>query len=284
MSDTSDNPTLEPQGEPVEESDVELVDLLEVEPDDEAAVDEEEYFDIDGEQLSKKEIKELKAREASMQSDYTKKTMALAEERKRFESEREYNKRLAQYREQALGQIDAGLLQINDEMKQLRDIDWSVVEQQYPDQYAELYAKASVKFNKLAEEADRREGVKQQQIQLRDSEEIQQLVRDVPELADPVKGFELAKKMQAYCDTYGIAVTDSKIGKLVATALNDADDAKKYRELVARSKSKSKPNASSEAPEPPKTVKSAASSSNALRDDLPVDEWLKRRNAQLKRR
>ena len=284
MSDTSDNPIDEPQGVQESESDVELVDLLaeSVEPDEDTA--EDEYFDIDGEQLSKKEIKELKAKEASMQSDYTKKTMALAEDKKQFEQLKQRNEQLAQNREQALSQIGEGVQSVNQEIEQLNAIDWDVVREQYPEQFADLYAAASVKYSNLQREIGQRQHSRDMLLQQRDNEEIQQLVTDIPDLADPVKGPELARQMQAYCDEFGLAINNSRIGKLVSKAMSDADDAKKYRELVSRAKSKSRPNASNDAPAPPAPTKATTSSSAGLNDNLPMDEWLKRRNAQLQRR
>ena len=284
MSDTSDNPIDEPQGVQESESDVELVDLLaeSVEPDEDAA--EDEYFDIDGEQLSKKEIKELKAKEASMQSDYTKKTMALAEDKKQFEQLKQRNEQLAQNREQALSEIGESAQSVNQEIEQLNAIDWDVVREQYPEQFADLYAAASVKYSNLQREIGQRQQSRDMLLQQRDNEEIQQLVTDIPDLADPVKGPELARKMQAYCDEFGLAINNSRIGKLVSKAMSDAGDAKKYRELVSRAKSKSRPNASSDAPAPPAPTKANTSSSAGLNDNLPMDEWLKRRNAQVQRR
>ena len=284
MSDTSDNPIDEPQGVQESESDVELVDLLaeSVEPDEDTA--EDEYFDIDGEQLSKKEIKELKAKEASMQSDYTKKTMALAEDKKQFEQLKQRNEQLAQNREQALSEIGEGVQSGNQEIEQLNAIDWDAVREQYPEQFADLYAAASVKYSNLQREIGQRQHSRDMLLQQRDNEEIQQLVTDIPDLADPVKGPELARQMQAYCDEFGLAINNSRIGKLVSKAMSDADDAKKYRELVSRAKSKSRPNASSDAPAPPAPTKATTSSSAGLNDNLPMDEWLKRRNAQLQRR
>ena len=284
MSDTSDNPIDEPQGVQESESDVELVDLLaeSVEPNEDTA--EDEYFDIDGEQLSKKEIKELKAKEASMQADYTKKTMALAEDKKQFEQLKQRNEQLAQNREQALSQIGESVQSGNQEIEQLNAIDWNAVREQYPEQFADLYAAASVKYSNLQREIGQRQHSRDMLLQQRDYEEIQQLVTDIPDLADPVKGPELARQMQAYCDEFGLAINNSRIGKLVSKAMSDADDAKKYRELVSRAKSKSRPNASSDAPAPPAPTKATTSSSAGLNDNLPMDEWLKRRNAQLQRR
>ena len=283
MSEDNETLAIDPtDGHQEQESEVELVDLLteSVEPEDTA---EDEFFDIDGEQLSKREIKELKEKKDSFQSDYTKKTMALAEERKAFESTKQETEQLAAYRREALSRIDQSVVALNDEIEQLEAINWDQVRAEMPDQFADLYAAASVKFAGLKQDIHKRETTSQQLQQQRDHEELMELAKAIPELKDPSKAREIAKAMSDYSRKYGFEITDSRSGKLVYEAMKDADDAKKYRDLVAKAKTKSRPNSESNAPEPVAQIKATAARSNGLSDDLPMDEWLKRREAELKR-
>lgn len=285
MSDNDENPVSDPQGNHDQESEVELVDLLNesVEPDEDAA-DDDEYFDIDGEQLSKREIKELREKRDSFQSDYTKKTMALAEERKAFESVQQETEQLANYRREALSRIDESVLAINDEIQELEAINWDQVRQEYPDQFADLWAAANVKFTNLNQDKQRREGTAAQLQQQRDHEELLHLTKAIPELKDPIKAREIAQAMTDFSRKHGVEITDSRTGKLVYEAMKDASDAQKYRDLVAKSKAKTRPNSESNAPEPAAQIKVRTAKSSGLADDLPMEEWVKRREAQLNRR
>jgi hypothetical protein len=287
MSDTEETLNLDPvdAGDQGEESEVELeVELLEGEETDVDGDDDEE-IDIRGQKRKLKEVAEILAKADNLQRDYTKDKMALADERREIERVKQEAESLAVQRREVLSKIGDSIGVLNDELSELEAINWDAVRAEYPEQYAQLYAKASVKYAALQRERQAREMQRRELVAQRDSEEINQLVKAIPELATAETRTEYARKMQSYADQFGVSVTNSAVGKMVAKAMKDAEDAEKYRAAVAKAKSKTRPNAVSNAPEPPAPVRSSSgTSSSKLSDDLPIDEWLKRRNAQLKRR
>jgi hypothetical protein len=94
---------------------------------------------------------------------------------------------------------------------------------------------------------------------------------------------------------FAAALVDSPIGAEVLyhlgknpteairiASLNPAACAREIGKLEAKLESQSKKTSS--APPPPKPVHGGAKATSGLRDDIPVDEWLKRRNAEIKNR
>lgn len=113
---------------------------------EEGETDNEEdalYVDLDGEEHSLDEVKKWKAGHL-MQSDYTKKTQALAEDRKALNEDREsFNGEKSK-----LADLSAQLevLVAEDE-----EIDWKELKEYEPDKYIELKEKADKRKAKLAE-------------------------------------------------------------------------------------------------------------------------------------
>jgi hypothetical protein len=287
MSDTEETLNLDPAdtGDQGEESEVELE--VELPEGEEAEVDggDDEEIDIRGQKRKLKEVAEILAKADNLQRDYTKDKMALADERREIERVKQEAESLAVQRREVLNKIGDSIGVLNDELSELEAINWDAVRAEYPEQFADLWAAANVKFASLNQEKQKREMQRRELVGQRDSEEINQLVKSIPELATAETRIEYAKKMQSYADQFGVSVTNSAIGKMVSKAMKDAEDAEKYRAAVAKAKAKARPNAVSNAPEPPAPVRSSSgTSSTKLSDDLSVDEWIKRRNAQLKRR
>ena len=150
----------EPQDPPQDEKVLEKPEEVEVnaetnteelEAEDES--EESQYIELDGKEIDLEDVR--KWRESTMmQSDYTKKTTALADERKTFEAERTTE------REQ--------LLKSQTEVSELRDqltaltvedeaIDWAELKEDDPDRYIELKEQADKRKELLAKIKTERE-------------------------------------------------------------------------------------------------------------------------------
>jgi hypothetical protein len=287
MSDTNETLDANPNdGDLQQESEVDLADLVDEEGDSaEPENDASDEFDLDGQKLSKKEVKELLAKksalaekEANMQKDYTQKTMALAEVRKNAEA-------LAMQREETLKNIGEFHAQAKQELEEFHRIDWEKVAQQDPENFPAMYALAQSRAQQRQYQVQQAEQAAMQLSDQRAQEEWAQLTQAIPELGDPVKGATISRDIETVLQHFGIThIPDHKVGVMVAKMLPLLEKAAKYDDLLKRKAEKTRSNASSNAPEPPVSTKAVSSSSNRLDDNLPIDEWVKRRNAQLKRR
>lgn len=141
---TDDAEPLKPTVDAVEEApeeaeEVEQVDSEELEAEEETEEAEEEetlYLELDGEEFSLDEVKQWKAG-YMMQSDYTKKTQAIADERKALEKEKE-----------ALTDLSSQLEVL---VAEDSEVDWAELKEYEPEKYIELKEKADKRKAKLDE-------------------------------------------------------------------------------------------------------------------------------------
>lgn len=114
----------------------------------EAEGEEEEalYVEIDGEEHNLDDVKKWRDGHM-MQSDYTKKTTALAEERKAFDAERESERG-------TLTKTKSEVSEMRDQLAVLvaedEEIDWAELKEDDPDKYIELKEKADKRIETLA--------------------------------------------------------------------------------------------------------------------------------------
>ena len=285
MSDTDETLIAEPyEGDQQTESEVEQVDeteLLadEIDLDDGDAETADDEIEIGGKKWKAKEAAEILAKADNLQRDYTKDKMALAEEKRRIGE-------IAAQRDDAIHKYGAHVAKLSQEIDEFNAIDWDAVEQQYPEQIDQIYSRAQRAYLKNLREAQELESAREGLIQQRTSEEVQEALRSIPEIRDPAKRAEFLQKTAAYVQQFGLDtsfVSNHKVVKMLAKSVSDAEKAAKYDAIVEKAKSKARPNASSNAPEPMAPIRSAAAPKSGLSDDLPMDEWLKRREAELKR-
>lgn len=283
MSDTEETLDANPDyGDSQQESDVDLADLVDDEEGDSAEPEDEasDEFELDGEKLSKKEVKELLAKksalaekEANMQKDYTQKTMALAEVRKNAEA-------LAMQREETLKNIGEFHAQARQELEEFQRIDWERVAQQDPDNFPAMFALAQSRAQQRQLQIQQAEQSAQQLIEQRAQEEWSELTRAIPELNDPIKGSKVSQDIETVLQHFGIShIPDHKIGVMVARMLPVLEKAAKYDDLLKRKAEKTRSNASSNAPEPPVNSKGASNAPRRADHTIKSDEewWAKRK-------
>lgn len=123
------------ESEQVEESETETE---EVEGDDESSSEEDDVFIVDGEEFTGEQLrnaKNTKELEKSLQADYTKKTMALADERKVVESQKDKLDEMARELEVLVGEDEA--------------VNWDELEADDPDEYIRLQKRAKLRKDAL---------------------------------------------------------------------------------------------------------------------------------------
>lgn len=118
------------------------------EGDDEGAEDKDTlYVELDGEEISLDDIRDMKKSHdagKSMQADYTKKTMLLADDRKVFEADRDAFKSVK-------AKVEGWSLELEAMVAEDEAVDWKELKEDDPEQYIELKEKADKRKAKVAE-------------------------------------------------------------------------------------------------------------------------------------
>lgn len=285
--DDTDNPVeeLEPEVTTEDEDDLTEIDTEaedspeEGEPeaaaDDDGADDDLMDVEIDGKTFR------VPKDAAFRQADYTQKTQALAEQRKEVEAAIERLNGASEAETKAL----ANVAYIEAQIAQYNDIDW----QQW-DQVDPVAAnKARWELTELNRVKDGAIGNYQQartQAQLLAQQETaKRLEQGQRVLAERIPGWG-QDKAAAILDfgqkTYGFSreQLQSIDDPLAILVLHDAMEFRKVANKAATAKKIEKQQAIKPAP----TVKGGAKVIRGLSDDLPTDEWIRRRNAQDQKR
>ena len=145
---------VEAEFEEAPEEDTAEAEEVEEDPTDEAEEEESEElrFEVDGESLSAEELKLGYLR----QSDYTKKTQAVAEQRKAFEAQSE----------QAEATMNALMSAAGADLSRFQNVDWEKAAIDSPEQYKQAkaaYEQAQSTYNLIKAQADQFQTQQQQQ-------------------------------------------------------------------------------------------------------------------------
>jgi hypothetical protein len=189
-------------------------------------------------------------------TDYTKKSQALAEQRKAIEAERshlEYVKQERQAYAQKLKALDSFLTQQN------QGVDLDVLKETDPIGYAVAVAEQSQREKQLAVVRNEQQRIAQQQqseqqasLQNHLRQESEKLVSLIPELATP-QGDAVRKQIRDYAKSVGW--TDQELGSVYdSRAVNTLYKAMKYEQLQ-----KSKPELNKKLLAAPKMMRSGTS-------------------------
>jgi hypothetical protein len=245
---------------------------------------EEEGEEVEYEGKNYKLPKELK--EALLrQSDYTRKTQEVAEQRKAIESQREN----AEIAIQAVTQFQkefSELTLVNNQLEHFKGFDWNEAINESPADAMRL----QMKYQQLVESRNELTGKInniQQEVEQRRNAELQQAIQQGEAiLAKELPGWGPEKKQavaRAAIEVYGFdpkelsTVTDPRMIKVLHDA---AEFAKLKKESLSKIKTPEKTPA-----KPTVVVKASGSSKAAINPDkLSADDWVKWREADLKKK
>jgi len=260
--DVSDDGTLSDE---VEEDEVEELEQEEDEQPEALSDDEESYFDIDGEEITLSQIREWKGGNLR-QSDYTRKTTDLAEQRKALDA-----KSLQQ---------DAAIQSLNDKVTALdsliaeeeASIAWDELADEDPAEYLKQERKLKAKKAKLKDAKVQQK----EQFNAKLAEESEILIGKMPAWSDPQVRDSEFKAALEYAANIGMdltGVSDHTVylslvhaSKLSAIDSNKAITAKKVRKApkaikAIKGKSRAKP---TEMQDAKNRLRSSGSESDAL--------------------
>lgn len=246
---------------------------------DEPEADDAEDVDFEGKKYRvPKDIKDALLRH----SDYTRKTQEVAEERRRIESERTQVQQLAKLESEHLDDI-ANLRMVEGALQRFQSLNWQQLIEQDPVEAL----KQQTQFNQAAsarQQLVERISQRQQQRGLQQQQEIAKRVQEAEAaLASDDKGWTASKssELSAYVQKeYGFSVDElaqamsPKFARLMRDAMTG-------RKAIQSAISKPKP---SEPVKPVTVLKSSKPAAQGLHDGLSAEEWMRRRNAQLRNR
>ena len=220
-------PTEEEESQPVEE-DESLEE--ESEEEEEAEEVEEESEETEGEEEEELYAVTVNGEEVavsldellsgySRQSDYTRKTQEIANDRKEMESlQQQYNSEIAQIQQERQQYMDAltNVMQGSmGELEKFANVDWNALRENDPIEYVttrEQYREAQEKIQGLQNEQARAAQTQQAQMQKAQQEMLQvekgKLIEALPDWGEPEKQKELATNLQSYAKEQGFTADE----------------------------------------------------------------------------
>jgi len=240
---------------------------------------EEETEEVEHEGKTYKIPKPLKGA-LLMQADYTRKTQEVAEQRKAIEQRQaafaEEQKLLAEHLTE-FGKVSA----LNDAIAQFEKADWPQIRASNPQLYNDLW----FQYQQTKEQRDKAVTALQTKVAERSSKAQQESARRIEEARAAIQrdipdwSPDLAGKLSQFAQGQGFTadelrqVTDPRLIKLLHAAWKGSQ-AQQKEAAQARAKP-------AEVAKPLPTVSGNTPAEKGLSDRLPVDEWIRRRNAQL---
>ncbi len=246
---------------------------------DHAADDESEEVDYEGKKYKiARELKDALLRQA----DYTRKTQEVAEARKAIEAERANLHQASNVELQARAQVVA----IDQSLAQYQNVDWDTWEQQSPfeaqkgwRQFQQLQQARQNAVGQIGQLAQQRTLQQQQETARRLEEGRQVLARDIkgwgPELAESLLG--TAEKQYGFKRAEAEeSISDPRLMKV----LHDAHQWQQHQKKTQAAQV----HVTAQRAEPAAKVTRAAAPVQGLDDRLSIDEWTRRREAQVRKR
>ena len=264
--------------------------------DDDSDEDVPEYREYDfggkkyqinkNEPLSDEQSEQFESYGKGLQSDYTKKTQELAEQKKHIEAREQSAEKLLSLQGDTLDIYSQGLA-IRQELAQLNEIDLNQLWQSNPDQARQVSDAISQKtkeFNATVQRVSAKEGemahTKQADRQAREMEGEKALNARIPQFTEKV-----GEVIDYFCKTFGADKKATEAGwrsDPVVTEL--AYKAMMFDKMKAKVKKGSKVNPATATESKPVKGKGGRHKSNTPTDKDSSAAWLAKRNAQLRKR
>lgn len=201
--------------------------------DDDPEQYDSEEFEIDGEKLTRKEVRELKAKEKNLQAGYTKKYQELAQERKQVTENLDRSK-------QTLGLIQE---QLSAPLKQFDGIDWQALQANDPAKYQQLRGQYQHALNGYRQVEQALSGI-QQQVQAQQKAEIARKAKDAREVLQtqhPDWSTELYREVIDFAEAQGVPREEiaNETRPWVISAMLNQMRAEKARDIKTQPKTNS---------------------------------------------
>lgn len=238
--------------------------------------DDSEEIDHDGQ---KYRIPKALKPALMMQADYTRKTQEVAEQRRALEAERAQHTQSFEALKADYGKVHA----LETQVQALSQIDWAAYQAQDPDAARVHYDQFRLLKDQLRDAQDELQTKENQRLQGQREQTAKAWEETRGVLARDIKGWspQLAADLVAMAGDFGISQSDladpdPRPWKLLA-------EVKSLREALKKQAVTQRQQAATSV-QPARTVSAKSTPPIGLDDRLGMDEWLKRRNAQLAKR
>lgn len=239
-------------------------------------VDDDEEIEHDGEKYRvPKKLKDA----FLLQADYTRKTQALAEERKGFEAERTQAAQRAQVHQAVLDEV-ADVRHIDKQLAQFQNLDWATLAESDPLQAQKL----DLMHRQLISQRERLVGSitqKEQALALDEQQSAAKQVEQIRQYAQrEIPGWspEYDRSLKQYAIELGFKPENLRITNPLSLKL--LHDSYTLRQLTAKQTTKPKP----EAQEKPVTkITSQRAVAQKDPDKMSTEEWMKWREGQVRK-
>lgn len=218
-----------------------------------------------------------------MQGDYTRKTQEVAEARKALEAERQQFQQQAQLQQQMFDDA-ATVRSIEQQLQQLDQTDWDSLSYDDPVEFQrkqwqrnQLIEQRNNTIGRINQAQQHALAQQQQDVAKRRQEGLQQLAKEIPGWSN-----ETAKAIAEYAIGAGYS-KDEVSNVLDPRDVKILDKARRYDELVAKSKARKKKPVAEAEPVPSSKGRSTQRSNQPTSRDSTAD-WIRKRNAQLAKR
>lgn len=273
-------PAPEVANTPTNETEVSVTDD-QIEGDQVEAVEETEEVDWeDGKKYAvPKALKDALLRQA----DYTRKTQEVAAQRKELESRQEAIRQHAEWQQANIKEY-ARLEAITDRLSQFQNVNWAQLNQDDPVRAQALFIEKSNLESAQRELRDTLTQKQQQALWTQQQEAAKRIQEGRAALAKAIPNFtpELAKSLRDHGTSYGY--TAEEIGAVDdPRAVQVLHDAYLWRQYQNKQRAAASQKPVQQA-EPVRQVTGRKPTQPGLRDDLSTEEWVKRRNQQLKQK
>lgn len=217
------------------------------------------------------------------QSDYTKKTQEVANERKTVESERQTIQKIREAHQKEF-KAYAEVYNLDTQLAEYAKIDWNKLLQEDQGSYLALdreFKTLQDRKNQRLQEINKieseRSQTQQQEAAKREEETRQTLSRDIKNWS-----IDTESKLTDYAKSRGVPEEAIKGAiKYDAVAVKILHESYLYQQLLKKATQKPK-NPTPPAPIKPISMKNTKSLTSEPSDKDSVDEWLKKRNAQIR--
>lgn len=244
--------------------------------------DEEDELDLDGEKVKlPKNIAEKVRAGTLRQQDYTRKTMELAEARKAFEAQKAQELEYTTTLKEEIGKV-AGLQM---QLKAFEGVQWAQLDPQQYHRYRAHYDQLKDELSAAQADLSQKEaGLTSQRAESlakARQEAAAVLAKDIPGWS-PEKARQVAEYAvkEAGVDAGELQeITDPRVWKLFHRAMSAEAELKTLKSKQTKAQAIEK----AASVTPARTTKGTFASTGP-RDNQPVDEWLRQRNAQLAKR
>lgn len=286
MSDQVEQPEVQDSGAADQSQagqDDDLVLDSDAQEESDAPEEEDEEVEIAGRKLAMpKSVAEALKSERMMQADYTRKTQEVAAQRQAVDAEQQQTRQQAKDHQQYIQEY-ARVVALDDQLAQYQGLNWQDLIDRDPVQAMQFQQQQRTLETQRAQAVQAVEQKQQQDAMSKQQDIAKQVQQAQAYFAKEIPGWTEARnnELSTYAKNQGMDMQVLSKAILRNPSLVKAlDKAEKYDRLAQKQTAKPAPTP----PPAPVTRVTAAKQATKSQSDMSTDEWMKHRNAQLRKK